>query len=478
MKGKKKFIIIGVIGIMVVLGVVANMNKPQVVETIGGYKEGPRVEVEQIKKDNIEAKISSSGKLKAVDSQTIYLDSGNKIITINKEVGDTVKKGEVILVLDEKVELTSQKNLESLEAQLTAAKEQLAALQGKASQKDVLSAEANLVGLRNNKKDTENSITNAKVELSNAERDLKKAEDDLKVNQELFDAGALADKDLIKFKDAVTTYKQQIDKIKDQIASGQASLKALDLQIQTAQYALDLLNNKVEDTNKNQQIASTESQIKSIESQIYTAQNNVENASTSVVAPMDGVITYLPEEEGMPVSAGSKVLTIVDPSKLEVTCDISPYYAADLRIGLDAIVKYTGSKTIEVNGKIAKVAAVAQVKKGTSDETVSLPVKVEIAEPGDTIKPGFSVDVKIITDTRTNVCVAPILAVIEGDDKEYYVYVVAEDGTLSKREVKQGLSNGLYVEIEGVNEGELVISNPANYLEEGTKVSYEKIGDK
>lgn len=478
MKGKKKFIIIGVIGIMVVLGVVANMNKPQVVETIGGYKEGPRVEVEQVKKDNIEAKISSSGKLKAVDSQTIYLDSGNKIITINKEVGDTIKKGEVVLILDEKVELTSQKNLESLEAQLAAAKEQLAALQGKASQKDVLSAEANLVSLRNNKKDTENSIANAKVELSNVERDLKKAQDDLKVNQELFDVGALADKDLEKFKDSVTTYKQQIDKIKDQITSGESSLKALDLQIQTAQYTLDLLNNKVKDTNKNQQIASAESQIKSIESQIYTARNNVENASASVVAPMDGVITYIPEEEGMPVPAGSKVLTIVDPSKLQVTCDISPYYAPDLRIGLDAIVKYTGSKTIEVNGKVAKVAGIAQVKQEASGETGSMAVKVEVTEPGDIIKPGFSVDVKIITDTRTNVCVAPILAVMEEDDKEYYVYVVAEDGTLSKREVKQGLSNGLYVEIEGVNEGELVVSNPANYLEEGTKVSYEKIGDK
>ena len=161
-----------------------------------------------------------------------------------------------------------------------------------------------------------------------------------------------------------------------------------------------------------------------------------------------------------------------------MTCDISPYYAADLRIGLDAVVKYTGSKTIEVNGKVAKVAAVAEVKQSSSGETVSLPVKVEVTEPGEVIKPGFSVDVKIITDTRSNVCVAPILAVIEEDDKDYYVYVVAEDGTISKRSVKQGLSNGLYTEIEGVQEGELVVSNPANYLEEGTKVSYEKIGDK
>lgn len=50
MKGKKKYIIISVVGIMIVLGVIASMNKPEVEETIGGYKEGPRVQVEKIKK--------------------------------------------------------------------------------------------------------------------------------------------------------------------------------------------------------------------------------------------------------------------------------------------------------------------------------------------------------------------------------------------------------------------------------------------
>ena len=477
MKGKKKYIIIGVVGIMIVLGVIASMNKPEVEETIGGYKEGPRVQVEKIKKDNIEAKISSSGKLKAVDSQTVYLDASNKIITINKEVGDTVKQGEVILVLDQEAELSSQKNLEALEAQLVAAKESLNQLLGAASKGDILSAQATLTQLKNNRKDTETSITNKKVDLSNLEKDLKQAETDLKVNEELFEAGALSQKDLDDSKDKVTTLKQNIDQMNTAITSLESSLKQMDLQIETAQYNLDLLNNKVEDSNKKQQIASAEGQIKSLESQIYTAKNNLQNTSTSVVAPINGVITYLPEEEGMPVTAGSKILTIVDPGKLEVTCDISPYYAADLRVGLDAVIKYTGSKTIEVAGKVAKVAAVADVKQSSSGETVSLPVKVEVTQPGEVIKPGFSVDVKIITDTRTDVCVAPILAVMEDDDKNYYVYVVAEDGTISRKDVKQGLSNGLYTEIEGVQEGELVVSNPADYLAEGTKVSYEKLGD-
>ena len=68
----------------------------------------------------------------------------------------------------------------------------------------------------------------------------------------------------------------------------------------------------------------------------------------------------------------------------------------------------------------------------------------------------------------------PLLAVLEEDDNEYYVYVVKEDGSLEKRSVTQGLSNGLYIEVEGVAEGEMVISNPSDTLTEDTKVSYEK----
>ena len=121
----KKFIIIGVVATMGILGVAASMNKPDVVDTIGGDKEGPRVQVELIKKDNIKATISSSGSLEATNTENIYLDASNKVISVNKEVGDVVKKGETILVLDEKIAISNQKNLESLQAQLKTAKEQL-----------------------------------------------------------------------------------------------------------------------------------------------------------------------------------------------------------------------------------------------------------------------------------------------------------------------------------------------------------------
>ncbi len=472
----KKFIIIGVVAAMGVLGVAANMNKPEVVETIGGDKEGPRVQVERIKKDNIRATISSSGGLKASNTDTIYLDASNKVVSVKKEVGDIVKKGETILILDEKIAISNQKNLDSLEAQLKTAKEQLNVLKQSATDGELLSAQANLTNFKNTKTRTESDIKDLNTTLANLQKDLTDANAELKAQKELFDIGAIPEKDLEKFENTVTQLTQKIDQTKSSISNMEASITQIELQIKSAQYTYDVLTNKVKDSNKNQQIVSVEGQIKGLESQIYTAKSNMDKVSTSVEATMDGVITFLPEE-GMPVSPGTKVLTVVDPSKLEVICDISPYYAADLKLGLEAEVKYTGSKTVTVPGEITKIAAIAEVKQGATGETVSIPVKVEIPEAGDIIKPGFSVDVKITTDTRENILVAPILAVMEDDSKEYYVYVVAEDGTLSRRDVKQGLSSGLYTEIEGVEEGEMIVSNPADYLAEGIKVSYEKLGD-
>ena len=203
---------------------------------------------------------------------------------------------------------------------------------------------------------------------------------------------------------------------------------------------------------------------------------DLEKTTKAVIAPISGVITELPLEEGMTVPGGTAIVTIVDPSALKVNCNISPYYAADLRIGLDAEIKYTGSKTVEVDGKVTKVSEVAQVEKTASGETTSIPVEVEVTDPGTIIRPGFSVDVKVVTDTRDNVCVVPILAILEEDDLSY-VYVVKEDGSLEKRQIDQGLSNGLYIEASNIEVDEMIVSTVEDFLEDGMKVSYEKIGE-
>lgn len=474
---KKKMIIGGGIVVVMILCIgIASKNKPDTETNIGGDKKGTRVTVEYVKEEDIETKISSSGKLEAVDTKTIYLDRTNKVVILHKEIGDEVQEGELLITLDKEAAIRTQNELEALEKQLEAEQKALSVLKGKSSKAEILSASATLAELKDSRENIQNNIQDAKIKLEDLNKSLMDAKEDLEVNQQLFEVGAIAQSDLEDLEDQISDIKQQIEQQKNSITLSENSLTTLDAKISTAQYNLDLLENKVSDATKEQQIVVKESSIKSIENQIYNSKKDLTKASTEIVAPISGIITYLPDEEGMNVSGGEKIVTIVDPTKMKVECDISPYYSPDLTLGLDAIIKYTGSKTIEMPGTVTKIAAIATVKETANSDTASLPVEITATEQNEIIKPGFSVDVKIITATRENVCVVPILAIAEEDDMSY-IYVVKEDGSLEKREVIQGLSNGLDIEVSNVEPGEMIVSVVEDYLTDGMKVSYEKIGD-
>lgn len=474
---KKKIIVVGVILIaMGGLVIGAIKNKPKTEDTIAGYKEGPRVQVVHVKKQDIETNLSSSGKLEAVNSESLYLDVSNKITAIHKEEGDHVKKGELILTLDEQVRTETKNQQLSLEKKIAAAKQELTHLQEVAPKGDILSAKANLAALQQTQEQTKRGITQSKEDIEALQKKLEDSENELKMTEELLAAGLAAENDVEKLKTAILDGKLQLSKLEDSIALSENSLKTVALQIETAQYQLDVLENKVIDQRTQEAIASKQNMILDLENQLHTNEQTLKKIVTKVVAPISGIITYLPEHEGMSLPAGSQLVSVVDPTQLEVTCDVSTYYASDLKEGLEATIKYSGSNTVEVVGKVEKVSPVATTEQTTSGESISIPVKIQIEEPGDIIRPGFNVDVKIKTDSRIGVCVVPILAVEEDEDKSY-VYVIDEEGTLEKREVVQGISDGLDIEVSGVEEGELIVGSIEEYVADGVKVSYEKIGE-
>lgn len=477
MKNKKIYIIFAVCLLMLVFVGIAVSKKPQTEDTVGGYKSGPRVKVEKVTKKDIKTKISSSGKLEAAETKTIYLDAANKVVTIHKEVGDIVQKGDLILTLDTETEIKVEKEIEGLELQLKAAKEGLDQLVNGGSKQQVLEAETALAKIENTIVEAKANLEQQKVKIENFEKDLGVQKKELSVQEELLAEGLTSEKAKEDVETTIIKLEQSIHQTKKDIEAIENTIEVTTLQKESAQYNLDILLNKVVDSTKKQSISAQESRIKDIETLIFNSTNTLNKTSTEIVAPISGVITVGPSEEGVSISPGTPLITIVDPSKLLITCDISPYYAADLKTGLTAEIKYTGSKTIEVAGEVTKVSPIATSKQSASGEVAAIPVEVEVKEPGDVIRPGFSVDVKIITETRENVCVIPILATVEDDDESTYVYVVKEDGSLEKRTVVQGLSDGLYTEVEGLEEGELIVSSPTDYLKDVTKVSYEKIGD-
>ncbi len=477
---KKWVIIVGFVALILIFSTIAIIKKPKTEDTIGGYKQGPRVKVEKVKKEDIQTKISSSGKLEAKNTSTVYLNNANKVVQIHKKVGDTVKKGEVIITLDQVVTQKISNDLEATRLQLQAARESLNQLLSGGSKQEILTAQSTIIQYEKQELDARDMIERESTNLENYKVDLENQKQEYKVQEELFSAGLASQKELDDAKILLDKTRQQVESTEIAINSAKKSLEVAITQKEKAQYDLGVLLNKYEDKNKRQQIDAQQAQVKSIENQLYALENDVQRAQNTIVAPIDGVITLGPEEEGTALSPNTPVITVVDPSDLIVKCQISPYYAPDLKVGLDAIIKYTGSKTIEANAKVNKVSQIALVSSSSPDKSkdaATIPVEVHVIDKNSVLRPGFSVDVKLITDTRTNVCTLPILATIEDDEGETYVYVVKEDGMLEKRFIKQGLSNGLYIEAENISEGEIVVTNPSEFLKEGMKVSYEKLGD-
>lgn len=94
MKLKKRAIIIVLVvlvGLVSVGGVVMNRNKSKEV-AFTGPKEGQLVKVSPSEKKDIQTKVSASGMLYADVSEVLFSESNNKVVVINKKVGDSVKK--------------------------------------------------------------------------------------------------------------------------------------------------------------------------------------------------------------------------------------------------------------------------------------------------------------------------------------------------------------------------------------------------
>ena len=87
------------------------------------------------------------------------------------------------------------------------------------------------------------------------------------------------------------------------------------------------------------------------------------------------------------------------------------------------------------------------------NRTVEIEVELDDKELAAQFLPGTSADVEVIREARDGVLRIPTVALLEGGR-----VLVPNGGTLEKRDVRVGLRNWNYAEIQtGLNEGELVV---------------------
>ena len=260
------------------------------------------------------------------------------------------------------------------------------------------------------------------------EKKLEDAKINLQRQEELYKLGAVALRDL-------ETYRLEVAGLENQLAA--IDLKVLEAQVTKAKLALQGAREVV--------------------------------AGTVITSPFDGTVLKIGVKESQPVTPGMFIASIGDVHILEVNCSVNEYDALKLKIGQQAQVSSEGLREKKYKGVITQIAPLAEVEQTSTGAENKVKVKLTLTEQVEELKPGYSVNVKILTEKKEDVLVVPIEALLERDGKD--VVFVCQDGLAVLREVKKGISTELYQEItEGLAQGELVIITSQEKLKDNTKV--------
>jgi RND family efflux transporter MFP subunit len=472
MKKKKAWMIGGSIVIVgvILVGVLGQNSKKNNIQLLGP-EGGTSVQVGKASITDVMTRVSSSGVLFAEAEETIFAQSSNQVKKIEKKVGDEVKSGEVLFILDGERRETLEKEIEKMDLNIANAKIAIEQLQG-VSKQEILQAESSLAELDKGKLDTLEAIRSAKESIRLAKMDQGTLEKQKELTQTLFLSGLASSAEIEKARKDVETLAENIKGMENQLLSLERSLETLELQTQSATYQLNLLLNVVEDEKKEQTIQMRQNEIRTLEIQRADIVKQLDEFEEVIVAPMDGILTELAVEEGAYFSQGIPLAKIINSDKLIVKADISPFYASQLQVGLDVNLKFNGSQTIEFEGKISKVSPTANTTQSASGSSTTIPIEIEVIENVQELKPGLTVDVRIITNDVKDVVTIPLLGVMEDAQSEAYVFVVKEDFTLEKRYIKQGVADNQVVEVEGMQVGEIVVTNPTEALQDGMSVRH------
>jgi HlyD family secretion protein len=221
-------------------------------------------------------------------------------------------------------------------------------------------------------------------------------------------------------------------------------------------------------------------------------------AKTTVHAPIDGVVTSRPVEEGevavigIQNSPGTVLLTISDMSVVEAEMEVDETSIPSVKVGQEAVVRIDAYPNQSFSGVVTEVGSspISGIATG-STEAIKFKVKVRIKNPPADIKPGLSVQADILTGFRSRALVVPIQALVvrdaerkpgvpppPGAPREQEGVYLMEAGKARFEPIQTGLMGDLTVEVRrGLAGGETLITGPfraLRALHPGDAVSVEK----
>jgi RND family efflux transporter MFP subunit len=348
----------------------------------------------------------------AADEQTDVAPSiSGKVVAIGVELGSYVKRGQMIVRLDEN---DSRIRLEQTIAQLQQA------------QAAVRQAEAK-IGLRPGQAFDPTRVADvgsARVALELAEKQLRRFE-------RLLETGDVSR----------SSYDQQ---------------KAQRDQLQQ-QYEVALTRARQDYA----AVTAARAGVANAETQVAQARRNLSYAL--VYSPINGYVAERPADLGEYVSPATKVATVVSTNPLRVRIDIPEQALSAIQIGQSVSVNVSAYPDRSFNGRVHHIAP------SVTPNSRTLTIEAEVENNDGLLKPGQFATVRILQPQTTSAVLVPVRAV-RAEAGTNYVFVI-KDGRAEKRIVQLGQAEADLVEIKiGVAAGEQVATSNVELLNDGSPV--------
>ena len=197
---------------------------------------------------------------------------------------------------------------------------------------------------------------------------------------------------------------------------------------------------------------------------------------TRLTAPFAGIVAEINGEVGefvtpSPVGVPTPpAIDLVDIDCLYVSAPIDEVDAPAIRVGMQAKISLDAFAKKIFDGTVKRVAPyVLDVEKQA--RTVDVEVDFSNTKDSQNMLPGYSADIEIILAEQKHTLRIPTEAILEGNK----VLVLGADGLLAERQIKSGLSNWEFTEIQtGLKENEnVVLTVDRDGVEDGARAESE-----
>jgi RND family efflux transporter MFP subunit len=396
----------------------------------------------QVQRGDVVRLLQFSGRAAPVREEELFFRANGYVENVYARRNDSVKEGDLLAEL----EVTDLKN------QITQIEAELVAVQMN-NERQVAEAMANvrarelaLAKLQASISDTQ--ILNARINLERAQEALANAQEEY---QKSLDREWEREEVRERYAEAVRNAQWNLDLARAQYNDALRAAERLTYDIELAQQDLDLARMRQSEIQAGVDVTRTLLSLQRLRDQLSDAR---------LVAPFDGVILSTSIIAGSQVQGYKTVMSIADPTELEIMADLTTGELSELTEGAVLLAEVVNRPGEQVPGFIRRLPypyGGGGKIEGVQDDDTSTRITLEKSVDELGMRVGDRVRITVELERSVDALWLPPQAVRSFEGRNFVV--IQEDGGQRRLDVTIGIRSSDRLEIlDGLSEGQIVIA--------------------